>query len=84
MKRLLLILIATLLCFNANAKKHPAVAVTSPDQSYYILLDWTDGTLKWCAASYNGPYDAPFVWVYPSRLKMETSVGTWGDRKSVV
>ena len=79
MKRLLLILIATLLCFNANAKKHPAVAVTSPDQSYYILLDWTDGTLKWCAASYNGPYDAPFVWVYPSRLKMETSVGTWGE-----
>ena len=79
MKRLLLILIATLLSFSANAKKHPAVAVTSPDQSYYILLDWSDGTLKWCAASYNGPYDAPFVWVYPSRLKMETSVGTWGE-----
>ena len=79
MKRLLLILIATLLSFSANAKKHPAVAVTSPDQSYYILLDWSDGTLKWCAASYNGPYDAPFVWVYPSRLKMETSVGSWGE-----
>ena len=79
MKRLLLILIATLLSFSANAKKHPAVAVTSPDQSYYILLDWSDGTLKWCAASYNGPYDAPFVWVYPSRLKMETSAGTWGE-----
>ena len=79
MKRLLLILIATLLGFSANAKKHPAVAVTSPDQSYYIILDWSDSTLKWCAASYNGPYDAPFVWVYPSRLKMETSVGTWGE-----
>ena len=79
MKRLLLILIATLLGFSANAKKHPAVAVTSPDQSYNILLDWSDGTLKWCAASYNGPYDAPFVWVHPSRLKMETSVGTWGE-----
>ncbi len=82
MKRLLLILIATLLCFNANAKKHHAVAVTSPDQSYYIMLDWRDGTLKWCAASYNGPYDAPFVWVYPSRLKMETSVGNWGENVS--
>lgn len=82
MKRLLLILIATLLSFSANAKKHPAVAVTSPDQSYYILLDWSDGTLKWCASSYNGPYDAPFVWVYPSRLKMETSVGNWGENVS--
>ena len=82
MKRLLLILIATLLCFNANAKKYRAAAVTSPDQSYYIMLDWNDGTLRWCAASYDGSEEEPFNWVNPSRLKMETSAGTWGENIS--
>ncbi|MEE0864064.1 MAG: glycoside hydrolase family 97 catalytic domain-containing protein [Alistipes sp.] len=82
MKRLLLILIATLLCFNADAKKYRAATVTSPDQSYYIMLDWNDGTLRWCAASYEGSEEEPFNWVNPSRLKMETSAGTWGENIS--
>ncbi|MBO5855397.1 MAG: hypothetical protein J6Q62_01900, partial [Alistipes sp.] len=65
MKRLLLILIATLLCFNANAEKHPAgVYVQSPDKTLGISLDWSEGHLEWCASTYRGPYDAPYIWVY--------------------
>ncbi|MBR4870981.1 MAG: glycoside hydrolase family 97 catalytic domain-containing protein [Alistipes sp.] len=80
MKRLLLILIATLLCFNANAKKHPAgVYVQSPDKTLGISLDWSEGHLEWCASTYRGPYDMPYIWVDWSRMNMETSVGVWGE-----
>ena len=80
MKRLLLILIATLLCFNANAKKHPAgVYVQSPDKTLGISLDWSEGHLEWSASTYRGPYDAPYIWVDWSRMNMETSVGVWGE-----
>ena len=79
MKKLLLILIATLLCFNANAEKYPVVAVSSPNNDFDIWLNWSNGYLEWYVASYMGPYDMPIAWVNPSRLKMETSVGTWGE-----
>ena len=79
MKRLLLILIATLLCFNANAEKYPVVAVSSPNNDFDIWLNWSNGYLEWYVASYMGPYDMPIAWVNPSRLKMETSVGNWGE-----
>ena len=79
MKRLLLILIATLLCFNANAEKYPVVAVSSPNNDFDIWLNWSNGYLEWYVASYMGPYDMPIAWVNPSRLKMETSRGVWGE-----
>ena len=79
MKRLILILIATLLCFNANAEKYPVVAVSSPNNDFDIWLNWSNGYLEWYVASYMGPYDMPIAWVNPSRLKMETSRGVWGE-----
>ena len=85
MKRLLLILITTLCYCGAYAIERlypvmfPSLSVMSPDKSLYIALDWSDGNLKWAAATYLGPYDAPMVWVKPSRMKMETSVGVWGE-----
>ena len=60
----------------------PSILVTSPDKSLYIALDWNDGNLKWSAATHLSPYDAPLVWVWPSRLKMETSEGVWGENVS--
>ena len=79
MKRLLLILIATLFSISAHAERHPAVAVTAPHNGFDIWLNWGNGYLEWYVSSYVGPYDLPIAWVNPSRLKMETSVGTWGE-----
>ena len=38
-----------------------------------IILDWSDGSLRW-SATMNGN-----IVVAPSRLKMETSAGVWGE-----
>lgn len=79
MKRQILIFTALILSFSANAKSHTAAYVESPNHYYGITLDWSEGHLQWCASTYMGPYDAPIVWVGWSRLKMETSVGVWGE-----
>lgn len=79
MKRLLLILLAALFSLNANAEKHPAVAVTSPESTFNIWLNWNSGYLEWYVTSDIDPDELAIELVNPSRLKMETSVGTWGE-----
>ena len=79
MKRLLLILLAALFSFNANAEKHPAVAVTSPENTFNIWLNWNSGYLEWYVTSDIDPDELAIELVNPSRLKMDTSVGTWGE-----
>ena len=79
MKRLLLILLAALFSLNANAEKHPAVTVTSPENTFNIWLNWNSGYLEWHVTSEIDPDELAIELVNPSRLKMETSVGTWGE-----
>ena len=53
-----------------------SVTVASPathNSRCSITLDWSDGSMRW-SATMNGS-----VVVAPSRLKMETSVGVWGE-----
>ena len=79
MKRLLLILLAALFSLNANAEKHPAVTVTSPENTFNIWLNWNSGYLEWYVTSDIDPDELAIELVNPSRLKMDTSVGTWGE-----
>ena len=79
MKKIILIFFALILSLSANAKSNTGIYVQSPDKSVVITLDWSEGYLQWCASSYMEPYDMPLIWVDWSRLKMETSVGVWGE-----
>ncbi|MBQ3249091.1 MAG: glycoside hydrolase family 97 protein [Alistipes sp.] len=74
MRRGFLILVAMLLCFSAEARRmRDVVEVVSPSDRCLIVLDWSDGSLRWSAYS-----DGCEV-VKPSRLCMTTTVGAWGE-----
>ena len=63
-----------LLCFSAEARRmRDVVEVVSPSDRCLIVLDWSDGSLRWSAYS-----DGCEV-VKPSRLSMTTTVGAWGE-----
>ena len=63
-----------LLCFSAEARRmRDVVEVVSPSDRCLIVLDWSDGSLRWSAYS-----DGCEV-VKPSRLCMTTTVGAWGE-----
>ena len=73
MRRLILIFSALLISLNALADGR-SVTVSTLFESANITLDWSDGTLRWSASSY-----ANYQLIAPSRLKMETSRGVWGE-----
>ena len=84
MRRLFAICVMMLLCFGVEAQHVVAmgvnggVVVKSPSGKNKILLDRSGEELRW-SASHND-YEV----VAPSRLKMETSRGTWGARDGKV
>ena len=73
MRRLILIFSALLISLNALADGR-SVTVSTLFDGATITLDWSDGTLRWSASSY-----ANYQLIAPSRLKMETSRGVWGE-----
>lgn len=77
MNRLMLIIWVLLAGVNAMAEGR-SVKVATLFNDVNITLDWSDGTLRWSASrmdSYHNIYQI----VAPSRLRMETSVGVWGE-----
>lgn len=73
MKRLMLILSVLLASVNAMADGR-SVTVSTAFNDANITLDWSDGTLRWSAS-----FDDIYQFVAPSRLRIDTSVGVWGE-----
>ena len=69
----MLIISMLLVGFNAMAECR-SVTVATLFNDVNITLDWSDGTLLWSASR----GDACQI-VAPSRLRMETSAGVWGE-----
>ena len=67
------VICSLLVGFNAMADGR-SVTVSTAFNDANITLDWSDGTLRWSASSY-----ANYQLIAPSRLKMETSRGVWGE-----
>ena len=73
MRKLMFVICSLLVGFNAMADGR-SVTVSTAFNDANITLDWSDGTLRWSASSY-----ANYQLIAPSRLKMETSRGVWGE-----
>ena len=73
MRRLIFVICSLLVGFNALADGR-SVTVSSQHNETNITLDWSDGTLRWSASSWN-----IYQVIAPSRLRMETSRGVWGE-----
>ena len=73
MRRLIFVICSLLVGFNAMADGR-SVTVSSQHNETNITLDWSDGTLRWSASSWN-----IYQVIAPSRLRMETSRGVWGE-----
>ena len=73
MRRLLFVICSLLASFNAMADGR-SVTVSTAFNDANITLDWSDGTLRWSAS-----FDDIYQFVAPSRLRMDTSVGVWGE-----
>ena len=76
MRKIVVMISMLLASFNAMAEGR-SVKVATDFNTVSITLDWSDGTLRW-SASY-GSYSDIYEIVAPSRLRMETSEGVWGE-----
>ncbi|MBE6203337.1 MAG: glycoside hydrolase family 97 protein [Rikenellaceae bacterium] len=72
MRRLIFIISVLLASVNAMADGRSVTVATQFNEAS-ITLDWSDDTLRWSASSMD------IEIIAPSRLRMETSRGVWGE-----